>query len=127
MPVNGRKVYNCPVDVALEVLGGKWTIQVLWYLSQGGLRFGQVRKSIPGISQKVLTRELRALESHGIVRRHAYPEVPPRVEYSITRYGRTLDPLLDVMCEWGMKHARRRSLAIRITDDAALIGPPLSA
>ena len=118
MPVNDRKVHNCPVDVALEVLGGKWTIQVLWYLSQGVQRFGQVRKSIPGITQKVLTRELRALEGHGIVRRHAYPEVPPRVEYSITRYGHTLDPLLCVMCERGTKHARRRSRAIRITDAA---------
>lgn len=118
MPVSPHKVYNCPVDVALEVLGGKWTIQVLWYLSQGVQRFGQLRKSIPGIAQKVLTRELRALEVHGIVRRRAYPEAPPRVEYSITAYGRTLDPLLDAMCEWGMKHARRRALTVRIADDA---------
>lgn len=117
MPETRRKVYNCPVDVALDVLGGKWTIQVLWFLSERVQRFGQLRKSIPGLTQKVLTRELRALEGHGIVRRRAYAEVPPRVEYSITAYGRSLDPLLDVMCEWGMAHARRRSLNVRETED----------
>jgi DNA-binding HxlR family transcriptional regulator len=121
MPETRLKVYNCPVDVALDVLGGKWTIQVLWFLSQGVQRFGQLRKSIPGITQKVLTRELRALEGHGIVRRKAYAQVPPRVDYSITAYGRTLDPLLDAMCEWGMAHARRRSLRVREPgDDASL-------
>jgi DNA-binding HxlR family transcriptional regulator len=121
MPETRPKVYSCAVDVALDVLGGKWTIQVLWFLSQGVQRFGQLRKSIPGITQKVLTRELRALEGHGIVRRKAYAQVPPRVEYSITAYGRTLNPLLDAMCEWGMAHARRRSLDVREPgDDASL-------
>lgn len=127
MPINRRRVYNCPVDVALEVLGGKWTIQVLWYLSQGVQRFGQLRRSIPGITQKVLTRELRALEGHGVVQRRAYAQVPPRVEYSITSYGRTLDPLLDVMCEWGIEHARRRSLPVRMTDEPAPFEPRLPA
>jgi DNA-binding HxlR family transcriptional regulator len=112
MPIGRRKVYHCPVDVALGVVGGKWTIQVLWYLSESVQRFGQLRRSIPGISPKMLTRELRALEEHGLVRRRVYPEMPPHVEYSITRYGRTLDPLLDVMCEWGAEHARRRSLTM---------------
>ena len=118
MSESRRKVYSCPVDVALDVLGGKWTIHVLWFLSQGVQRFGQLRKSIPGITQKVLTRELRALEGHGVVRRRAYPQMPPRVEYSITPYGRTLDPLLDAMCDWGLAHARRRSLVVLDTKAA---------
>jgi DNA-binding HxlR family transcriptional regulator len=124
MSESRRKAYSSPVHVALDVLGGKWTIYVLWFLSQGVQRFGQLRKSIPGITQKVLTRELRALEEHGVVRRRAYAQMPPRVEYSITPYGRTLDPLLDVMCEWGLVHARRRSLLVR---DSKVAPPAVKA
>ena len=112
------KVYNCPVDVALDVLGGKWTMHVLWYLSEGVRRFGELRRSI-GITQKVLTRELRALEEHGIVRRRAYAEVPPRVEYSLTAYGRKLEPLLEALCEWGTAHVRRHSLRVLDLEEAA--------
>ena len=101
--------YNCPVEATLDVLGGKWKALILFWLRDGARRFGGLRRKIPGVSEKVLADQLRELEEHGVVHREVYPEVPPRVEYSLTVYGRTLRPITDLMCAWGREHIRRLS------------------
>jgi DNA-binding HxlR family transcriptional regulator/CheY-like chemotaxis protein len=96
--------YSCPVEVTLEVIGGKWKCVILWWLRRDGKRFGELKLLIPEITQKVLTQQLRELERDGLIRRETFREVPPRVEYSLTSYGETLRPITELMCEWGKTH-----------------------
>jgi DNA-binding HxlR family transcriptional regulator len=96
---------SCPVSRALVALDGKWTILVVRDLLSGTKRFGELRRSLVGISPKTLTDRLRSLEEHGLVERHIYAEVPPRVEYSLTESGRTLEPVLVALARWGRAHA----------------------
>src|SRR5215468_6770759 len=85
--------YHCPVEATLDVIGGKWKVVILFWLKGGTLRPGELRRKIPGISERMLIQQLRQLEAHGVIHREVYPEVPPRVEYSLTEYGRTLGPI----------------------------------
>ena len=91
---------DCPARLTVELLADKWTAVVLSALSEGPVRHGELIEMIGGISRKVLTQTLRRLESHGLVRRHAYAEVPPRVEYEISELGRSLAPLFAHLAEW---------------------------
>ncbi|WP_171974749.1 winged helix-turn-helix transcriptional regulator [Leptolyngbya sp. 'hensonii'] len=93
--------YGCPVEVTLKRMGGKWKSVILWWLRQNPKSFGELKHLIPGISSKVLTQQLRELEEDGLVHRENYREVPRRVEYSITPFGATLRPIVELMCEWG--------------------------
>ena len=97
----------CPVETTLLLLSNKWTILILRDLLDGTKRFGELRKSLSGVSQKVLTANLRTLEEKGIIHRKVYPEVPPRVEYSLTDLGITLTPVLDSMQIWGEHYNTR--------------------
>jgi DNA-binding HxlR family transcriptional regulator len=100
--------FRCPVEATLDVIGGKWKVVILFHLAQDGtLRFAALRRKIPGVSERVLTQQLRELEEDGIVHREVYAEVPPKVEYSLTEYGKTLRPITEVMCEWGKRHMKR--------------------
>ena len=101
----------CPVETTLTLIGDKWKVLILRDLMPGTKRFGELKKSIGGVSQKVLTAQLRAMEKSGLVTRTVYPEVPPRVEYSLTEPGRSLKPILDAMQSWGegYKEEKRRS------------------
>jgi DNA-binding HxlR family transcriptional regulator len=103
----GAQRFNCPVEATLDVIGGKWKVLILFWLKEETLRFSQLRRKIPRVSERMLTQQLRELELQGVVHREVYPEVPPRVEYSLTEYGRTLLPLTALMCEWGKEHTRR--------------------
>ncbi|HMW98200.1 MAG: winged helix-turn-helix transcriptional regulator [Bacteroidetes bacterium] len=98
--LNGH-VYHCALDVTMELVGGKWKTIVLWYLRKDKKRFSELRKLIPGITEKMLSLQLRQLEKDGFVSRKVYPEVPPRVEYALTAHGRTLLPLLEEIAAWG--------------------------
>ena len=101
------RTYNCPVEAALDVIGGKWKALILWWLQERTWRFAELRRQIPGITEKMLTRQLRELEADGIVARRVYPTVPPRVEYSLTAYGRSLKRALSAICDWGRNHMER--------------------
>lgn len=96
-----RNLPSCPVETTLMLIGDKWKVLILRDLMPGTKRFGELKKSIGGISQKVLTAQLRAMEENGLVIRTVYPEVPPRVEYSLTELGQSLKPVLDSMWDWG--------------------------
>jgi DNA-binding HxlR family transcriptional regulator len=110
------KADECPVRAALSVIGGKWKPVIARYLVLGTRRFGELRKLMPDATQKMLTQQLRELESDGVIARKVYHQVPPKVEYSLTAYGRTLRPVLNELCKWGEKHmatampARKRRL-----------------
>ena len=102
---------NCQVEDALDILVGKWKAVILLYLLQEGTkRFSELKRKMPGITQKMLTKQLRELEDEGIIERKVYAQVPPKVEYSITEYGRSLEPVLQAMHEWGAKHTMQRGL-----------------
>ena len=91
----------CPVQKAMNVIGGKWKMVILWYLHKDTLRTSELKKCLPRVSEKMLIQQLRELEKDGIVERKVYPEVPPKVEYSLTEEGKKLKPLMDFMVEWG--------------------------
>jgi DNA-binding HxlR family transcriptional regulator len=101
------RVYNCPVEAAIDVIGGKWKAVILWWLHQRTWRFAELRRQIPGITEKMLTQQLRELEADGIVSRQVHATVPPRVEYSLTEYGESLKRALEAICEWGSIHMKR--------------------
>jgi DNA-binding HxlR family transcriptional regulator len=105
---------QCPVECTLHIVGGKWKCVILWHLRNRVRRFGELHKLIPGATQKVLTAQLRQLERDGLVARKVFAEIPPKVEYSITAYGLTLSPMLEIMCKWGLAH-RTRDAALRQT------------
>ena len=91
----------CPVETTLTLIGDKWKVLILRDLMPGTKRFGELKKSVGNVSQKVLTAQLRAMEENGLVNRKVYAEVPPRVEYSLTELGKRLKPILDSMWAWG--------------------------
>jgi DNA-binding HxlR family transcriptional regulator len=99
-----RELPPCPVETALALMGDRWKILIVRDLLTGTRRFGELKKSLEGISQKVLTQHLRAMEENGLVHREVYAEVPPRVEYSLTRLGRSLQPIHDAMWRWGEEY-----------------------
>lgn len=102
-----EKIDKCPVETALDVLAGKWKILILWYLRRDTLRFNELQKMLPRVTQKMLIQKLRELEKDGIVLRVVYPVVPPKVEYSLTEYGETLKPIIKQMYLWGETHKKK--------------------
>jgi len=100
--------FGCSVEAALSVIGGRWKAVILFKLMEKNvLRFGELQKEIPEVRQRMLTNQLRELESSGIVNREIYPVVPPKVEYSLTEYGKTLRPILLAMRDWGAEHQEK--------------------
>ena len=91
----------CPVETTVMLIGDKWKVLILRDLLSGTKRFGELKKSIGNVSQKVLTSQLRDMENNGLISRKVYPEVPPKVEYSLTELGQSLKPILDAMQNWG--------------------------
>lgn len=96
-----KELPACPVETTLTLIGNKWKVLIIRDLLQGTKRFGELKKSIGSVSQKVLTSQLRAMEEDGLIHREVYAEVPPRVEYSLTELGWSLKPILDAMVSWG--------------------------
>ncbi|MBU1042377.1 MAG: helix-turn-helix transcriptional regulator [Proteobacteria bacterium] len=97
------KHYFCSVELALQVIGGKWKPIILWHLRTGDkLRFGELKRHMPNVTQKMLTQQLRELESDGMLLREVYAQIPPKVEYSLTGLGSSVMPILDQLSKWGM-------------------------
>lgn len=95
------KVYQDPLEISMDIIGGKWKAQLLWDLRHGPLRFSALLNSRPGITERMLSRQLKSLKAARLVARNAYAEVPPRVEYELTAEGKTLLPVLEVLNAWG--------------------------
>ncbi|CAM2871436.1 winged helix-turn-helix transcriptional regulator [Paenibacillus sediminis] len=102
------KEINCEKELTLAVIGGKWKLIILWHLGlEGTKRFSELKKLIPHITQKMLTNQLRELEEDKLIHRKVYPEVPPRVEYSLTEHGESLMPVLKMMYNWGKNYGEQ--------------------
>ncbi len=102
--VKPASAYGCPIEAAIDVIGGKWKAPILYHLQSETKRFNELSRLLPGITQRMLTRQLRELESDQIVNRKVYAEVPPKVEYSITEFGLTLVPVLNEIQVWGNEY-----------------------
>lgn len=98
------EVFRCPVEFTIDVLGGKWKPLILYYLLEGTKRFGALQRLLPHVTRRMLTQHLRELERDGIVHRKVYSQVPPMVEYSLTEVGRSLEPVLLTMLDWGQRY-----------------------
>jgi DNA-binding HxlR family transcriptional regulator len=92
---------RCPAEATLNVIGGRWKVLIVWHLFDGVKRFSELRRAIAPVTQKMLTKQLRELERDGVLKRRVYPQVPPKVEYSLTDRGQSLRPIVDAMCRWG--------------------------
>ena len=100
----------CPVETTLTLIGDKWKVLILRDLMPGTKRFGELKKSVGNVSQKVLNAQLRAMEENGLVHREVYAEVPPRVEYTLTELGKSLKPILDSMWAWGEGYKKQHEI-----------------
>jgi DNA-binding HxlR family transcriptional regulator len=101
-----EKEYTCGIDVTLAVVGGKWKASILWHLALETMRFSELQRQFAETTRKMLTQQLRELEADGLVHREVYPQVPPKVEYSLTEKGRSISPILEQMCDWGREYLR---------------------
>lgn len=107
--MQNKKLPDCPVEVTLTLISNKWKILIIRDLLEGTKRFGELKKSVTNISQKVLTSNLREMEENNLLTRKVYPEVPPKVEYTLTEIGKSLSPLLDAMDEWGTGYKEKNT------------------
>jgi len=98
------KKFNNPVELSLDIIGGKWKMPILWRLKDGSKRYGELRRSLPKVTHKMLTQQLRELEQDEILTRKVYPEVPPKVEYDLTLLGKSVIPVIDLLREWGEEY-----------------------
>lgn len=111
-----QKHYKCSLELTMDLIGGKWKLIILWHLLDGSKRFSQLNRLLPNITQKMLTTQLRELEEKGLVHREVYPQVPPKVEYSLTELGRTLEPILISLCNWSYDYAKNNGIIIEPSD-----------
>ena len=95
---------KCPAEFTLAMIGGRWKIPLIFHLLNGAKRFSELLRALGGVTQKMLTQQLREMERHGLVERQVYAQVPPKVVYSLTPLGRSLKPVVDAMCRWGELH-----------------------
>lgn len=109
--INGKQ-FECPVNLTLYTIMGKWKALILWQLSGDKKRYGQLRKALPGITHKMLTQQLRELEADGIISRTVHPVVPPKVEYELTDQGHAIGPILDMMAEWAQRYKEPETMVL---------------
>ena len=108
--ISVKTAQNCPVEATLELIGGKYKALILWHLSENTLRFSELKKLISGATPKMLTQQLRELESNALIRREVFPVIPPKVEYSLTDLGRSVMPVLIAMRDWGAGYLKTKNL-----------------
>lgn len=100
----GKIGVNCPVEATISLIGGKYKAVLLWHLMSGSLRYSELHRLVPNATDKMLAQQLRELEADGLISRKVYPVVPPKTEYSLTDFGKTLTPILDELCNWGREY-----------------------
>lgn len=110
-----RQEIHCPVEAAIRLIGGKYKSLILWKLAGGTLRFSQLKKEVPCATPKMLTSQLRELEADGLIRREVYPVVPPKVEYSLTAFGQSIEPVLKAMYVWGSGYLHGQGKEVNCT------------
>lgn len=108
---HGKGSYNCPIEATIELIGGKYKALILWHLIDRTLRFHELRELIPQATPKMLTQQLRELEADGLLCRTVYPVVPPKVEYTLSDFGNSIVPILNVMCTWGNNYLEKSNTA----------------
>lgn len=106
-----KSSYSCTLTMAMDLVGGKWKMVILWHLRNGILRFSELRRLLEGITQKMLTQQLRELEASGLISRTVYATVPPKVEYALTTEGSALIPSLTMLCQWSTAYATAHGIA----------------
>lgn len=109
MRVNNNNHYNCPVEATIDLIGGKYKAIILWHLMGKTLRYSELHKLVPKATDKMLAQQLRELERDGLINRKVYPVVPPKTEYSLTDFGKSLTPILDALCNWGSDYLSKAS------------------
>ncbi len=121
-----QQQYGCPAEAALDVIGGKWKGVILYHLMDGEKRFGELSRLLPGVTQRMLTLQLRELEEDEVIHREIYKQIPPKVEYSLTEFGRSLEPTITLMCRWGEQYMNRlaeRQLSARTEEESYASSP----
>ena len=108
MKICDKTQFNCPVEATNELVGGKYKAVILWHLMNKTLRYSELHRLIPKATDKMLAQQLRELERDGLINRAVYPVVPPKTEYALTDFGKTLAPILDAMCDWGADYLSER-------------------
>jgi len=121
MSAASEKIYRCPLELSIDLIGGKWKCVILWHLRKGALRFSQLKRRLPGVTQKMLTQQLRDLEDNGLIFREVFPVVPPKVEYSLTEVGKTFVPVLRSMYKWGRSYSNEFEVEIDTTLQETII------
>lgn len=111
-----KRLPALPVERAMKVISGRWKAVILYHLFDEPKRLSELQRLVPGVSQKVLIQQLRELEEHGLVHREVFRQVPPRVDYSATALGRSLEPVLLALCEWGQQHAAQLNELDRLAE-----------
>jgi DNA-binding HxlR family transcriptional regulator len=107
-----KEEYICSLGLTIDLIGGKWKLMILWYLINGTKRFTELKKSINGITQKILTEQLRELEESLIISRKAYATMPPKVEYAMTEFGESLIPIINDLCCWTKEYAEKNNIKV---------------
>lgn len=110
MNQTNRRQLECPIQAIVDVIGGKWKLSILYQLFQGTKRYGELKRLVPNATERMLTLQLRELEASGIVQRTVYPEVPPKVEYSLTELGQSLEPVLQTMLYWSEQYLQQEEV-----------------
>lgn len=118
MSEGNEKVYHCPLEATIDLIDGKWKCLILWHLNDKVLRFSELQRMMPAVTQKMLTQQLRDLERDGLLTRQAYAEIPPRVEYRLTALGQSLLPILSAMCDWGTGYLTARGQTAACTKES---------
>ena len=106
--------YNCSMELTLDIIGGKWKPIIIWHLAKKTMRFSELKRTLPHITHKMLTQQLRALEESGLINRVIYTQIPPKVEYSLTDIGKSLVPILSTLCEWAVNYTQLASNLLSI-------------
>ena len=101
-----QSTFTCPLEATVQLIGGKYKAIILWHLMNGTLRYSELHRKMPHATDKMLAQQLRELERDGLINRVVYPVVPPKTEYSLTEFGKSLTPILDAMCNWGTDYLK---------------------